>query len=123
MEFDSQDPYSEDSAEQDIQRSARVRKPPDYYGEWVTLNQATEPKTVKDVFSSPDKAKWKEALKKEIESLYSNNVWNLVELPKDRKAVGSKWVFKVKVDADGTFERHKARLDCTRFFTKVWIRL
>lgn len=120
VEFDCLEPYSEDSAEQDIQRSTRVRKPPDYYGEWVTLtnNQTTEPKTVKEVYSSPDKEKWKEAMKKEMESLYANNVWDLVELPKDRKAVGSKWVFKVKVDTDGTFERHKARLVAQGFSQK-----
>ena len=34
----------------------------------------------------------------------------MVELPKDRKAVGSKWVFKTKRSANGTVERHKARL-------------
>ena len=45
-----------------------------------------------------------------MESLHSNNVWNLVELPKDRKTVGSKRVFKRKVGVDGSVERHKARL-------------
>lgn len=52
VEFDCQESYSEGSTEQDIQRSTRVRKTPDYYGEWATLtnNQTTEPKTVKDVF-------------------------------------------------------------------------
>ena len=39
-----------------------------------------------------------------------NNVWNMVDLPEDRKAVGSKWVFKRKRDADGNVERYKARL-------------
>lgn len=53
MEFDCQDLDNEDSTEQEIQRSERVRKPPDYYGEWVTVasNQTTEPKTVKDVLT------------------------------------------------------------------------
>ena len=45
-----------------------------------------------------------------MESLHTNKVWDLVELPKDRKTVGSKWVFKTKRSADGTVERHKARL-------------
>ena len=43
-----------------------------------------------------------------MESLHYNDVWELVELPKDQKAVGSKWVFKT--DADGSVERYKARL-------------
>ena len=39
-----------------------------------------------------------------------NDVWELTELPKGRKAVGSKWVFKAKTDVDGQVERYKARL-------------
>ena len=35
---------------------------------------------------------------KEMEFLYANEVWDLVELPKDRKAVGSKWVYKTMKD-------------------------
>ena len=42
----------------------------------------------------------------EIESLRANDVWDLVELPKDRKTVGSKWVFKLKVAADGSIDRY-----------------
>jgi len=33
-----------------------------------------------------------------------------VELPENRKVIGSKWVYKVKVDSDGRVERYKARL-------------
>ncbi len=65
---------------------------------------------MKEALSSPQKAKWVKAMEKEMESLKTNEVWNLVELPVNRKAVGSKWVFRVKTDADGTVEPHKARL-------------
>ena len=51
-------------------------------------------------------------------SLHKNDVWELVELPKDRKAVGSKWVFKLKTDADGSVEWHKARLVAQGFSQK-----
>ena len=50
---------------------------------------------------------------------HSNEVWELVESPADRKVVGSKWIFKRKVDADGAVERYKARLvaqGCTQRF-------
>ena len=63
-----------------------------------------------EALSGPSKPKWQEAMEKEMESLYCNDVWELVELPKDPKAVGSKWVFKVNSDADGSVERYKARL-------------
>ena len=37
-------------------------------------------------------------------------MWNLVKLPEGRRIVGSKWVFKIKKDANGAVERYKARL-------------
>ena len=40
----------------------------------------------------------------------SNHTWDLVELPEGKNVVGSRWVFKVKHNADGTVERFKARL-------------
>ncbi|CAI7835185.1 unnamed protein product [Closterium sp. NIES-54] len=38
------------------------------------------------------------------------DTWELVELPKGRKAITSKWLFKIKSDADGKIERYKSRL-------------
>ena len=52
-------------------------------------------------------------------SLRLNKVWELVEPPPNRRIIGSKWVFKRKVDADGEVERYKARLvaqGCTQRF-------
>ena len=46
----------------------------------------------------------------ELQSLHKNKVWELSELLPGRKAIGSKWVFKQKHDADGNVERHDARL-------------
>ncbi|CAI7839654.1 unnamed protein product, partial [Closterium sp. NIES-53] len=37
-------------------------------------------------------------------------MWKLVELPEGRKAITSKWLFKIKSDADGKIERYKSRL-------------
>ena len=60
--------------------------------------------------AAPDRLKWERAMEKEMESLRCNKVWNLVEPPANRKIVGSKWIFKHKVDENGTVERYKARL-------------
>lgn len=49
-------------------------------------------------------------MKNELEALERNGTWELVELPKNVKPIGSKWVYKVKHKADGTIERYKARL-------------
>ena len=46
----------------------------------------------------------------EYKSLISNEVWELVDPPKDCNIVKSKWVFRHKIGEDGSIERHKARL-------------
>ena len=71
-----------------------------------------------EALASPERAKWMDAMDKEMNSLHMNDVWDLVKLPKDRKAVGSKWVFKLKVGSNGQVERHKARLVAQGFAQK-----
>jgi hypothetical protein len=71
-----------------------------------------------EAMASSEKVKWINAMDKEMESLRKNDVWELVELPKDRKAIGSKWVFKLKTDSNGSVERHKARLVAQGFSQK-----
>ena len=101
-------------------RSGRIRQKPDYYVERVSITKhgLEEPTSVKEALASQQKAKWEEAMEAEMCSLQDNNVWELVELPKDRKPVGSKWVFKVKTNEDGEVNRYKARL-VAQGFTQV----
>ena len=54
--------------------------------------------------------RWKEAMDQEIEMIEKNQTWRLVELPKDAKCIGVKWVFKTKLNEKGEIEKHKARL-------------
>ena len=98
-------------AEPILPRSQRARGQPDRYGAWVnvTTEQSEDPLTLEDAMSSPDH-KWKDAIKKEIDSLSENNVWDLIDLPDGKRVIGSKWVFKRKFGIDGTVERYKARL-------------
>ena len=63
---------------------------------------------------------WRKATEKEMASLQSNEIWELVEPPPNRRIIGSKCVFKRKVNADGEVERYKARLvaqGCTQRFS------
>ena len=41
----------------------------------------------------------------------SNQVWTLVVLPRYRKAIGNKWVLKIKRKDDGSIEGYKAHLE------------
>ena len=53
-----------------------------------------------------------------MDSIYTNGVWGLVELPANRTPVGNKWVFKKKTKADGSIERYKVRLVAQGFSQK-----
>ncbi|CAI7858077.1 unnamed protein product, partial [Closterium sp. NIES-53] len=53
---------------------------------------------------------WKKAMESDLKSIEENGTWELVELPKGRNAITSKWLFKIKSDADGKIERYKSRL-------------
>ncbi|CAI7833334.1 unnamed protein product [Closterium sp. NIES-53] len=49
-------------------------------------------------------------MESELKSIEENGTWELVELPEGRKAITSKWLFKIKSDADGKIERYKYSL-------------
>ncbi|KAH9782974.1 hypothetical protein KPL71_009140 [Citrus sinensis] len=51
-----------------------------------------------------------EAPEEEIEALHKNKTWELVSLPRGRKAIGNKWVYKIKRDSNDQVERYRARL-------------
>lgn len=57
-------------------------------------------------------------MQRELDALERNYTRILTTLPEYKKAVGSKWVFKVKFRQDGTVERYKARL-VAKGFTQV----
>jgi len=49
-------------------------------------------------------------MNKEIDALMANDTWDFVDLPIGKKAISSKWVYKVKLKSDGSLERFKAQL-------------
>ncbi|CAI7805182.1 unnamed protein product [Closterium sp. NIES-53] len=61
-------------------------------------------------WSSSDAEEWKKTMESELKSIEENGTWEMVELPEGRKAITSKWLFKIKSDADGKIERYKSRL-------------
>ena len=49
-------------------------------------------------------------MQKELHALETNHTYDLISLPPGKKAIGCRLVFKIKLNLDGTIERHKARL-------------
>lgn len=80
-----------------------------------------EPTSYNEVESNPNAKQWEEAMDREYASLLENNTWQRAELPSGRKAIGCKWVFKVKYDKDGLVEKFKARLVAKGFSQKEGI--
>ena len=59
-------------------------------------------------------------MKDEMESLASNQTWELAELPEGKKALHNKWVYRIKEEHDGS-KRYKARLVVKGFQQKKGI--
>lgn len=64
----------------------------------LTYNQAVQEK------------EWRNAVSFEVDALEDQGTWDITKLPPGVKAIGSKWVFRIKYNSDGTIERYKARL-------------
>ncbi|KAH9111206.1 hypothetical protein AeMF1_014215 [Aphanomyces euteiches] len=77
-----------------------------------------EPSTMREMLSSQEVNKWKQAMDEEYQALIDNRVWRLSELPTGRKALKSKWIWKVKYLPNGEVERFKARL-CIKGFLQI----
>ena len=77
---------------------------------YVSFTDDGKPSCFQECIDCVDNSKWKMEMKEEMDSLDKNKTHELVELPKDRKIVGCKWVFKLKKGVDGKVERYKAIL-------------
>jgi hypothetical protein len=66
-----------------------------------------EPSSYKDAIFYP---LWQQAMNEELSALHKINTWDLVPLPLGKSVVGCRWVYKIKTNSDGSFERYKARL-------------
>ena len=54
--------------------------------------------------------KWLEAMKPEIDALQANHTWVMCKLPLCKVPIGWKWIYKIKLKADGSVKRYKAHL-------------
>ena len=76
------------------------------------------PKTLKEAKRSPEWPEWEKAIQTELNTLKQMGTWEMVDAPKDRKPVTSKWVFVKKYDKDRNLQKYKTRL-VARGYTQV----
>ena len=107
----------------EVRRSSRTPKPVQRYSpslHYLLLTDNGEPECYDEAMKMEDSIKWESAMKDEMDSLMSNQTWELAELPRRKNALHNKWVFRIKEEHDGS-KRYKARLVVKGFQQKEGI--
>ena len=78
-------------------------------GEYQLLTEGGEPESYEESLKDVHQEKWMEAMQDEIKSLHENHTFDLVQLPKGRRALKNKWVFRLKTEENNPQPRYKAR--------------
>jgi hypothetical protein len=73
---------------------------------------AEEPRSIETALNEQC---WRKAMEAKMQSIEENKTWQLSTLPAGHRAIGLKWVFKVKKDPEGNVVKHKARLVAKRY--------
>lgn len=73
----------------------------------AALTNLQEPQSYEEVVVDSNQ---QNAMQKEFDALKANKTWDLVPLPKGKKPISCKWVYKIKYKSNGSIERHKAWL-------------
>ncbi|KAM1770681.1 hypothetical protein ACFX11_045589 [Malus domestica] len=81
-----------------------------------TISSHSEPQNFHE---ANNQVVWKEAMRDELKAPDQHNTWSITKLPKGKRAVGCKSIYKIKFNSDGSIERHKARL-VARGFTQTF---
>ena len=104
------------SRTQVLRRRGRIVRPPiRFIGlgetyEVISEEAESDPYTYEEAMNDIDAHHWVQAMKSKLDSMYSNQVWDLVKVPNSIKPVSCKWVYKRKRGIDGKVETFKARL-------------
>ncbi len=123
---------SQDEGLNESQQDGRRERPQRQRKEWphdwwvatkevdcTTIVFSEKPQTMEEALNGEDAKKWEIAVQEEYDSLVLNNTWSLVPLPKGRKPISCKWVFKIKHGVDGEVQCYKARF-VARGFTQTF---
>ena len=100
-----------------------MHKPSNKYPslEYILLTNEGEPESFQEAQTYKDKSSWMKSMQEEMDSLQKNNTYMLVKLPKGKKSLRNKWVYKLKKDGRGNLVKYKARLILKGFGQKKGI--
>ena len=73
-------------------------------------NHDDDPTTYEEALSNKDSLKWLKEMKAEMDPMYANQVWTLVNPREGIVPIGCKWIFKRKISSDGKVDTYKVRL-------------
>ena len=90
-----------------VQKEVSTRRSLNHFCEHMAFVSQVEPKTVADVLED---CNWINAMHEELNQFGRNEVWTLVPRTEQMNIIGTKWVFKNKLDEQGVIMRNKARL-------------
>ena len=79
-------------------KSSKTIKPPQRYSSslnYILLTNKGEPKSCEEAVQVDESIKWELVMKDEMDSLVSNQTWQLARLPKRKKALQNKWVYQI----------------------------
>ncbi|KAF1322207.1 Integrase catalytic core protein, partial [Globisporangium splendens] len=122
---DASSTEDDNDANGQTRRSTRQRTSP---VEWwrasanmVEAMDLSEPTTFQEAVSGPEQVHWRNAIRAELKSMRLRGVFRATKLPTGQRAIGTKWVFKIKRNADGSIDKYKARLVAKGFKQKYGI--
>jgi hypothetical protein len=95
-----------------LRRSTRDRHPSTRYSvdEYVLLTDGGEPECYAEAMEDEHKSEWVDAMQDEMKSLHDNHTFDLVKLPKGKRALTNRWIYRVKQEEHTSQPRYKARL-------------
>ncbi|CAJ2671557.1 unnamed protein product [Trifolium pratense] len=101
-----------ESSQVQLRRSNRQRQPSTKYysDEYVTWTDEGEPEYFQEAMESDENQKWLDAMNDEMKSLHDNHTYDLMKLPKGKRALENRWIYRVKHESNSESPRYKARL-------------
>jgi hypothetical protein len=91
----------------DISKGVQTRSRVASFCQHYSFVSFQEPKRVDEALDDPD---WVISMQEELNNFTRNEVWELVERPKNHNVIGTKWVYRNKENEDGIVVKSKSRL-------------